>query len=434
MSSEAATGHAAPGARNARQELAQVRGLLRGSGSQDRWYPWYLAALLAGFVLAPGWWSVVLLVSPLLAGVPMEGAGALTGVLEAFLVVAAAFSPRYLGPVWTSAEEIHYLVAGPFGIGATLRARTLFLRMAIVAGALVLGFLPSVAWWQGNGRPDGATPFLVAAVLGLLGGLGAALLASWKQTRRGGLDVPRLEELTTIRDTALAGVLIGDGRALAGAVPRRGPRTARRLPRGLLRRAVAIDLRYARQDPWRVLLSVALLVAVTVLASLWSAGPAGLAVVLLAAQAAMGRLSGALGDISDTVGFDVVVPQSAASRLLAQLLFPAAVVLLATALPAVIAAPGQAWGFLAMAAGAILLRCATLGVAGLPAQFLTPVSTPVGDATAMFMVLWLLRPVIPAVWVLWAGGTFALSSVTGTLLVVLGVLALVRFGALARQV
>ncbi|MDP5228457.1 MULTISPECIES: hypothetical protein [Arthrobacter] len=421
--------------------LAEVRALFRGSGPQERWYPWYLAALVVGLVLAPGYWSLATVLAPVMSPAGAGTATVVSAGIAVVLVLAAAFSPAYLGPVWTSAEEIHYLV-GPFGIRPVLGVRTRLLQVLTGVVCLGLVMLPVLAWWQGAGRPaGGAEPFLAGAGLGLAGAVGAAMAAGGKQSRRPveggprGLDVPRLEELTTARDTALAGVLIGDGRALAGAVPRRrARRPGSTMPRGLLARSWAIDLRYAQQDPWRIAGSLLLVVLASLAMGRWGSDAGTLAAVLLTTQLAMTRVSGALGDVADTLGYDVVVPQSAAARLLAHLLFPVAAVVPLAVIPALILGPATAGGALGMVVCAVLLRMATLGVAGLPAQLLTPVSTPMGDTTAMFMVLWLLRPVIPVAWVLWAGLSFPLERVTGVLLACLAVLALLRLFALSRRV
>lgn len=260
------------------------------------------------------------------------------------------------------------------------------------------------------------------------------MLAVRKQKGRAGLTVPHLEDLTAARDVALAGLMTGDSRSLSAGIPRRGPRGSRRpFPAGLLARSVAIDLRYLRQDPWGVGLALVLLVAGAVALALVGATPAMLAVVLLLAQAAMTRLSGALGDVADTVGYDAVVPQPLPARLLAHAALPLVVVLVAVAAPVLAVDPSRLAPALLVAACAALIRVASLGAAGLPAQYLTPVSTPMGDTTAVFMVLWLIRPVIPAIWLLWAGTRFPSGTVLGILAVGLGVLALLRFAGLASR-
>jgi len=419
----------------ARRRLQEVRVLLRGSSEDGRWYPWYLATLLLGLVIAPGVWSVVLVLAGPVAPLSPSGLLALVAGLEALLVLAAAVTPAYLGPVWTSAEEIHYLAAGPFGVRATLGARTRVIQAATVLAALVLAVLPVLAWWQGNGNgPLLQGPLFAALGLGLAGGIGSALLALRKQQGRAGLTVPRLEELTTGRDVALAGLMTGDSRSLSTGVPRRGPRrTGRSLPAGLLARSAAIDLRYLRQDPWGATLALVFLVAGSAALALAGSTPAMLAVLLLLAQAAMTRLSGALGDVADTVGYDVVVPQPLPARLLAHAALPLAVLLVAVAVPVLAVDPFRLAPALLVTACAVLIRFASLGAAGLPAQYLTPVSTPLGDTTAVFMVLWLLRPVIPAVWLLWAGSRFPSGTVVGVLAVGLGVLALIRFAGLVAR-
>jgi len=418
-----------------RRQLQAARVLLRGSSEDARWYPWYLVALLLGFVVGPGVWSVVLVLAGPLSLLGSPAALALVAGLEALLVLAAMGTPAYLGPVWTSSEEIHYLVAGPFGVRATLGKRTTLIQAGTVLGALLLAALPVVAWWQGNRQlPDLVAPLLAALGLGLVGGIASAWLALRKQRGRPGLKVPRLEDLTSARDVALAGLMTGDSRSLSVGVPRRGPRRmGRSFPAGLLARSWAIDVRYVRQDPWRVGAALAFLVAGA--AGLAMAGPAPgvLAVFLLLTQAAMTRLSGALGDVADTVGYDVVVPQSLPARLLAHAALPLAALLLAVALPVLFLDPARLAPALVMAGCAVLIRFASLGAAGLPAQYLTPVSTPLGDTTAVFMVLWLLRPAIPAIWLLWGGSQFPLGTVLGVLSVGLGVLALTRFASLSAR-
>lgn len=418
-----------------RRQLRAVRVLLRGASEDGRWYPWYLAALLLGLVVGPGVWSVVLVLAGPVAPLSTTGLLGLVAGLEVLLVLAAVATPAYLGPLWSSAEEIHYLAAGPFGLRATLGLRTRLIQGCTVLFALVLAALPVLAWWQGNGEAPGLPGLLGTALgVGLAGGIVSAVLAARKQKGRSGLSIPRLEDLTAARDVALAGLMTGDSRSLAAGIPRHGPRGSRRpFPSGLLARSVAIDLRYLRQDPWGVGLALVLLVAGAVAFGLAGATPAMLAVVLLLAQAAMTRLSGALGDVADTVGYDVVVPQPLPARLLAHAALPLMVLLVAVGAPVLAVDPSRLAPALLVAGCAVLIRFASLGAAGLPAQYLTPVSTPLGDTTAVFMVLWLLRPVIPAVWLLWAGTRFPSGTVLGVLAVGLGVLALIRFVGLASR-
>ncbi|WP_139244635.1 hypothetical protein [Arthrobacter woluwensis] len=427
-------GPASPGPAGRRQ-LQAVRVLLRGTSEDGRWYPWYLAALLLGLVIGPGVWSVVLVLAGPVAPLSSAGVLGLVAGLEALLVLAAVATPAYLGPAWSSAEELHYLAAGPFGVRATLGARTRLIQGCAVLFALVLAALPVLAWWQGNGEAPGLPGILGTALgVGLIGGIASAVLASRKQRGPTGLTIPRLEDLTAARDVALAGLMTGDNRSLAAGIPRRGPRrTGRTFPVGLLVRSIAIDLRYLRQDPWGVGLALVLLVGGAVALARVGATPAMLAVVLLLAQAAMTRLSGALGDVADTVGFDVVVPQPLPARLLAHAALPLIVLLAAVAAPVLAVDPSRLAPALLVTACAALIRFASLGAAGLPAQYLTPVSTPVGDTTAVFMVLWLLRPVIPAVWLLWAGTRFPSGTVLGVLAAGLGLLAVLRFAGLASR-
>lgn len=292
--------------------LARARRIVHEGGPtrRDLVYRAYVAVLLTAMIGVP-------LLTGLTSAVPTHRAAEVVwGARQWFALplVLCAVAPTHLGPVITSAGELHYLVDGPFGTRRVLAGRTWTVLGAVlvavgalaVTGALGLGLGASAvattaAWalgqaalvvlallgtqtrWSRWARPSAALTGVGLAALARLGargdwdlgggvdalaaiGLGAvaclAVLAV--PLLLAGVPMRVLEHDVRVRHLIATGLGTGDVGALAvHDGPRRRHLRARTLPfpGGLLGRTVTVDVLGAVRTPWRTAAALAALVA-----------------------------------------------------------------------------------------------------------------------------------------------------------------------------
>lgn len=322
--------------------LARARRIVHEGGPtrRDLVYRAYVAVLLTAMIGVP-------LLTGLTSAIPGDRAAAVVwGARQWFALplVLCAVAPTHLGPVITSAGELHYLVDGPFGARRVLAGRTWTVLGAVlvVVGALAV----TVAVGLGLDGPAVATTtawalgqaaLVVLALLGiqsawsrpsrLLAALtGAGLAALAHLGGRGGwtlggrtdavvaavlgvavcltvaavpllLDrVPMrvLEHDVRVRHLIRTGLGTGDVGALSvHDGPRHRHLRGRTLPfgGGLLRRTVAVGVLGAMRAPWRTAGALLALVAVgtwigaVMSGESWASSAGGLPSVLAAPAA-----------------------------------------------------------------------------------------------------------------------------------------------------
>jgi hypothetical protein len=126
------------------------------------------------------------------------------------------------------------------------------------------------------------------------------------------------------------------------------------------------------------------------------------AVALVVLERVFRVLAKGLLDYLDTVGADRIVPDSFCRMVLRHMVMPWALLVLCISAGALAAYPlvqtgAQGSGVLALML--IAPPCVSLmlaGSAGAPVGMLSPVLSPVGDASSLALVLWMFRGLIPA--------------------------------------
>ncbi|MGO3797262.1 MAG: hypothetical protein ACTJGR_09110 [Pauljensenia sp.] len=295
-----------------RAALARARRIVHEGGPtrRDLLYRAYVAVLL-----------MVMLGIPLLTGltsaVPAHRAGDVMWTLRAWCalpLVLVAVAPTHLGPVITSAGELHHLVDGPFGSRRVLLGRTWTVLGAVVVSVAAVAATVGAGLGLGAGAVTTALGWVVgqaalvflallgiqtraavpARVLALVagGGLGALCLAGTRAgwPLGGGVDVlgavvlgicaclvaavvpPLLDQVplrvlehdVRMRHLIRTGLGTGDVKALGvHDGPRRRRLRGRTLPLGggVLRRSVSVDLIGLMRTPARTAGAVLALVA-----------------------------------------------------------------------------------------------------------------------------------------------------------------------------
>lgn len=328
-----------------RAALARARRIVHEGGPtrRDLVYRAYVAVLLGAMIVAP-------LLTGLTSSVPPQRAEDLVWSLRLWCVAPlalAALAPTHLGPVITSAGELHYLVDGPFGARRVLLGRTWTVLVAVLVGVGAVALVVAAGLGLGGGAVVATTVWAMGQAslvyLALLGiqtrwsrvaraltlvtsaGLAALVVTGTRAGRPLGTgpdalaaaflgaavcavagSVPLLLDRVQpgvlahdvrVRHLIRTGLATGDAGALAvHDGPRRRHFRGRTVPMsgGILRRTAAVDVSALMRSPWRTGAAVAALVAVGAWIGTPADPPAGPTASLAAVPAGAGGVPVAL--------------------------------------------------------------------------------------------------------------------------------------------
>jgi hypothetical protein len=422
----------------------------RRVGDHSTLYRVYIAVICGAFLGVPGIFSAIGAVSLLSQAVGPVAVAESLHAAGAVFVALTAFMPSHAGLVVPTAPELFYFIEGPFGVRKTLTHRTMMLFMlAATAGGLAAGVAAA-----GLGLDGWTAARAVASGLGLggiaagslvvrqsafattgrwvIGGVGLLLCAAspwfggtgWLPLAVSALEfaaavvlfalvpacldsVPlgRLEEDMASRDALLAGLMAGDARAIGSTRNGRTPRFRRLrtgFPAGPWSRALRVDFLSVLRTPIR---SGTALLAGAAAGALTCAADGNLlavAVALVVLEQVFRVLAKGLLDYLDTVGADRIVPDPFCRTVLRHMMMPWTLLVLCIGAGALAAFPLVQTGAQALAVLALMLTappCVSLmlsGSAGVPVGMMSPVLSPVGDASSLALVLWMFRALIPA--------------------------------------
>lgn len=436
----------------ARPTLSAVRRFIRyrRAGDHSKLYCVYVAVLCAAFLGVPGIFSLVGVVSLIGQAVGPAVVVASLHAAGAVFVALTAFMPSHAGLVIPTACELFYFVAGPFGVRGTLAPRTLMLFLIVTAsgglaaGVAVAGLglwgwtaVGTVASGLGLGGIAAGSLVVLQSVTAAIGRWGfaaagvllaaasswfgvtvvfplavsvlefaaAVVLCAFVPAFLDSVRVAQLEADIASRAVLLAGLMAGDARPF-GSTRTGRPRSFRRsrmsFPRGPWLRALRVDALSVLRTPVRTAAAVLAGASSGALITATNGNLVAVAVALVVLERVFRVLAKGLLDYLDTVGADRIAPDPFWWTVLQHIVLPWTLLILCTCAGALAAAPIVHAGTLAAGALGLVLTappCVSMmlsGSAGTPVSMLAPVLTPMGDASSLALVLWMLRGFVPA--------------------------------------
>ncbi|HLS03083.1 MAG TPA: hypothetical protein VK054_14095, partial [Beutenbergiaceae bacterium] len=319
----------------------------------------------------------------------------------------------------------------------------------MIAGALVLGqsrwrfgsrwlfaALGLTLWFFSPVFAASASSAVVVAVGELTIGV---LLSALTPVILDHVSIAQLEADHASRQVVTAGLLVGDSRAFASAQTRK--RYFRRvhlpIPKGWWGRILWVDWLSVIRSPIRLAGAGAVGVATGLVVSSTGGDVLVIAVALVVLQRVFRVFAQGLSDYLDTIGADGITPDLFWGRVFRHSTLPWVGYIFFLCLgfvTAILTLPDVALDPWVCAVVLCVPPCVTVmlaGESGVPVSMLTPVATPLGDASILVLVGWMVRGFIPAGLFLVVGTIAGGLAATVMLIPVTVVSALLRLPRLA---